>query len=140
MAAKGNNNKHKNEGDGGGDSGNEGALIAFDHAKATVAASSGLGNLLTRAIALDDRLRAALDGKKFKCIPTRDKYRLKKRKKGKNDPTIARNVTRKVATMMTRRRRWRTRSLKRAARGPKGRRRSSRMMKVWSVTTARRPG
>ncbi len=138
--AEGNNDKRKNKGNDGGDSDDEGALISFDHSKATVAALSGLGSLLTHAIALDDRLRAALDGKKFKCVPTRDKYRQKTRKKGKNDPTIARNAMRKAATTMMRRRRWRTRASKRAARGPKGRRRSSQTTKVWSVMTARRPG
>ncbi len=71
---------------------------------------SGLGKLLTRAIAPDDWLRATLDGEKFKCVLTRDKYRQKTRKKGKNDPTIVRNATRTAATTMTRRRRWRTRA------------------------------
>ncbi len=91
----------------------------FDHKKATVAALSGLGNLLTRDIALDDRLRAALDGEKFKCVPTRDKYRQKTRKKGKNNPMIARNAMRKAETTMTRMRRWRMRASKRVERGPK---------------------
>ncbi len=80
-------------------------LITFDHSKATVAASLGLGKSLTRAIAPDDWLRAELDGKTFKCVPTRDKYRQKTRKKSENNPTITRNAMRKAAMTMTTRRR-----------------------------------